>query len=351
MSELLRRLLYLPPQATKLSGEVDRLHFFVILTTFIVSTVIGVVAVFFMARYRRRRAEQATPHLESPKWLEALFIIVPLGFFLAWWRIGYGQFIEMTSPPPNAMDVYVMGKKWMWKFAYPGGPNGLSVLRVPANRPVRLLLTSRDVIHSFYIPAFRIKTDALPGRYTQAWFEATQPGHYPVFCAEYCGTGHSTMRAQVDVLDPEEFDRWIASTAPGGLKERVEQLDTPVEPVPGYDSPNEIVAEGRRQAAKAGCLKCHSVDGSPHIGPSWLDLYHRKEKMEGGDELIVDESYITESMMEPKKRQVAGFALVMPSFFGKLNAPEVASIVEYIKSLRTSAVDKPQEGPVYGPRP
>jgi cytochrome c oxidase subunit 2 len=346
VSDLLRRLLFLPADATKLAGDVDRLHFFVILTTFIVSTVIGVMAVYFMAHYRRRRENQATPHLESPKWLEALFIIVPLGFFLAWWRIGYGQFIEMTSPPADAMDVYVMGKKWMWKFAYPSGPNGLSVLRVPANRPVRLLLTSRDVIHSFYIPAFRIKTDALPGRYTQAWFEATQTGRFPVFCAEYCGTGHSTMRAEIDVLEPEEFDRWLASEQKG----RVAQRDTAVEPAPGYDTPNEIVAEGRRQAARAGCLKCHSVDGSPHIGPTWLDLYHRTEKLEGGESLVVDENYITESMMEPKKRQVAGYPLVMPSFFGRLNAPQVAAILEYIKTLRTSAVDTEREGPVYEPR-
>jgi cytochrome c oxidase subunit 2 len=339
-------MLFLPREATDLAADIDHLHFFVILTTMFVSTVIGVMAVYFMAHYRRRRREQATPHIESPKWLEALFVIVPLGFFLAWWRIGYAQFIDMTTPPDDAMDVYVMGKKWMWKFAYPDGPNGLSVLRVPANRPVRLLLTSRDVIHSFYVPAFRIKTDALPGRYTQSWFQATRVGHYPVFCAEYCGTGHSTMRAEIDVIEPEEFDRWLADQQKG----RTAQVDTAVEPQPGYDTPNEIVAEGRRQAARAGCLKCHSIDGSPHIGPTWLDLYLRREKLESGETVVVDESYITESMMEPKKRQVAGFPLVMPSFFGRLNAPETAAIVEYIKSLRTSAEDKPQEGPVYEPR-
>jgi cytochrome c oxidase subunit 2 len=346
MTELLRQLLFLPPQATKLAVSVDRLHMFVIFTTFVVSTVIGVLAVFFMARYRRRRPNQPTPHIESPFWLEVLFVAVPLAFFLSWWRIGFSQFVDMTSPPSDAMDVYVMGKKWMWKFAYPDGPNGLSVLRVPANRPVRLLLTSRDVIHSFYVPAFRVKADALPGRYTQIWFEATKPGRYPVFCAEYCGTGHSTMRAEVDVLEPEEFDIWLESESKG----RVLSRDTAVEPKVGEDIPNEIVAEGRRQAAKQGCMKCHSIDGSPHIGPSWLDLYQRNEKLEDGSTVLVDEKYITESMMEPKKRQVAGFPLVMPSFFGKIAQPEVAAIVEYIKSLRTGVGDKPHEGPVYGPK-
>jgi cytochrome c oxidase subunit 2 len=346
MGDLIRRLLFLPPQATKLAVRVDKLHMFVILTTFFISTVIGVMAVFFMGRYRRRKAFQQTPHIESPPWLEALFVIVPMIFFLAWWRIGFAQFVDMTSPPSDAMDVYVMGKKWMWKFAYPDGPNGLSVLRVPARRPVRLLLTSRDVIHSFYVPAFRVKADALPGRYNQLWFEATKPGHYPVFCAEYCGTGHSTMRAEVEVLEPEEFDRWLESESKG----RVLQRDTAVVPAPGADYPNEIVAEGRRQAAKQGCLKCHSIDGSPHIGPTWLDLYQRREKFEDGSTLVVDEAYITESMMEPKKKQVAGFPLVMPSFFGKLSQPETAAIVEYIKSLRTGVGDLPQERPVYGPK-
>jgi cytochrome c oxidase subunit 2 len=340
MNELLRRMLWLPEQASAMATEVDQLHFFVILTTMISSTVIGVLAVYFMAHYRRRRSNQATPHIESPKWLEALFITVPLALFLAWFRIGFAQFVDMTTPPKDAMDVYVMAKKWMWKFAYPTGPNGLAVLRVPANRPVRLLLTSRDVIHSFYVPAFRIKQDALPGRYTQIWFQATKPGRYPVFCAEYCGTGHSTMRAEVDVLDGEEFDRWMAEQQRG----LVAQRDTPPEPSPGGDA-SDMVAEGQRLATQYGCVKCHSVDGTPHIGPTWLDLYRRHEMLADHSTVLVDEAYLTESMMEPKKKRVAGYPLVMPSFHGRLQAPETAALVEYIKSLRTSVEERPSEGP------
>ncbi len=351
MNEFLRRALFLPPQASTLATEVDHLHYFVILTTLVVSTVIGVLTVFFMVRYRRRRPNQPTPHIESPFWMESLFVIVPLSIFLLWFRIGFSQFIDLSTPPPDSMDVYVMAKQWMWKFAYPEGPNGLSVLRVPANRPVRLLITSRDVIHSFYVPAFRIKQDALPGRYTQTWFKATKVGRYPVFCAEYCGTGHSTMRAEVDVVDPDEFDKWIESERRG----RVAQRDTAIAPERGAPEPTQMAAEGRRLSAVHGCLKCHSVDGTPHIGPTWLDMYHRQEKMVDGEVLTVDERYITQSMMDPKARQVQGYPLTMPSFQGRLQAPESAAIVEYIKSLRTgepaSTFDRPSEGPVYQEAP
>src|SRR5581483_5369381 len=188
--------------------QIDYLHYFVIGTTLIASTVLGILAIYFMVHYRRRRANQATPHIEAPGWLEAIIIIGPLTLFLVWFRIGFSQFTELSEPPANTMDVYVQAKQWMWKFSYQNGPNGLDILKVPAGRPVRLLITSRDVIHSFSVPAFRVKRDALPGRYTEVWFNATKPGHYPVFCAEFCGTGHSTMRAEIDVLSGEDFDRW-----------------------------------------------------------------------------------------------------------------------------------------------
>jgi cytochrome c oxidase subunit 2 len=338
VNELLRRLLFLPPQASAAAADVDHLHFFVILTTILVSSVAGVLAVYFMARYRRRRDDQPTPHLTAPRWLEALFVVVPLSFFLLWFRIGFGQFVTATSPPPDAMDVYVTGKQWMWKFAYPDGPNGLEVLRVPADRPVRLLLTSRDVIHGFFVPAFRLKQDALPGRYTQTWFVATVPGTYPVYCSQYCGTSHSTMRAAA-------FDRWRDDERRGRAKEHDTALGDP------EDRPraSDMVAVGRRLAASEGCLKCHSVDGSAHIGPTWLDLYRRRENLADGTTVLADEGYLTESMMDPRAKQVAGFALTMPVYAGKLGAGETAALVEYIKSLRTSVVPAPVEGPVYAP--
>jgi cytochrome c oxidase subunit II len=345
VNELLRRMLFLPPEASASSSGIDHLHFFVILTTIVTSSIAGVLAVYFMARYRRRRSNQPTPHLEAPRWLEAMFVLVPLSFFLLWFRIGFGQFVDMTSPPQDAMDVYVTGKQWMWKFAYPEGPSGLEVLRVPQGRPVRLLLTSRDVIHGFFIPAFRLKQDALPGRYTQTWFVATTTGTFPVYCSQYCGTSHSTMRAAIEVMEPAAFDRWREEQSRGRARQRDTALGGP------EDQPrnSDMVTEGRRLAITQGCLKCHSIDGSAHIGPTWLDLYRRTEHLANGATIVADEAYLTESMMDPRAKQVAGFDLVMPSSLGKLESSETAAIVEYIKSLRTGVVPAPVEVPVYAP--
>ncbi len=321
MNELLRRSLFLPPQASDFAAEADRLHYFVIITTLIVSTMLGVAAVWFMARYRVRKLDARTPHIEAPLWLEALFVIVPLAFFLTWFRIGFVQFAGLAAPPRDALDIYVMGKQWMWKFAYPNGPSGLQLMRVPAGRPVRLLLTSRDVIHSLYIPAFRLKEDALPGRYTQTWFRASRPGRYPIFCAEYCGTEHSRMRAEVEVLDGAEFDRWLAREQTPSADKR----DIPVSPG---------VPDGFLVTATAGCLKCHTIDGSKHLGPSFAGMYLSQETLAGGTQVLVDEAYITESMMHPERDRVAGFQQIMPSYLGKLEPAEAAAIVEFIRSLK-----------------
>jgi cytochrome c oxidase subunit 2 len=345
VNEFLRRLLFLPPEASASASGIDRLHYFVILTTIVTSSIAGVLAVYFMARYRRREKDQPTPHLEAPRWLEATFVIVPLAFFLLWFRIGFGQFVDMTSPPRDAMDVYVTGKQWMWKFAYPDGPNGLEILRVPKGRPVRLLLTSRDVVHGFFVPAFRLKQDALPGRYTQTWFVATLTGTFPIYCSQYCGTSHSRMRAAVEVMEPAEFERWREQESKGRPLQRDTALGGPDE----QPRASDMVTEGSRLAATLGCLKCHSIDGSPHIGPTWLDLYRRTVHLADGATLVADEAYLTESMMDPRAKRVAGFDLVMPSYLGALGPSETAALVEYIKSLRTSVVPAPVEAPVYAP--
>jgi cytochrome c oxidase subunit II len=234
----------------------------------------------------------------------------------------------------------------MWKFAYPEGPNAVNVLRVPANRPVRLLMTSRDVIHSFYVPEFRVKQDVLPGRYSQIWFEATQPGRYQILCAEYCGAGHSLMRGEVIVLKPEEYENWF-SAQHRGLVERQDGQPTALDFAPPLGN---LVDQGRRIAEEQGCLKCHSIDGTRHIGPTWLDLYNRKERLQDGSSIDVNEAYLTESMMDPLAKIVAGFQPVMPSFQNKLAGPEVAALVEFIKSLQSDAVrTAASEGPAYAP--
>jgi cytochrome c oxidase subunit 2 len=207
-------------------------------------------------------------------------------------------------------------------------------------------MTSRDVIHSVYGPEFRIKQDVIPGRYTETWFEATKPGRYNVYCTEYCGLDHSMMRAEVIVHTPEEYDRWLASERTG----RALQADS--QPLPGDLGrfPGNLAAMGQRVAADKGCLKCHSVTGEQHIGPTFVGMFGRREKLLGGQEIVIDEAYITESMMDPNLKMVAGYQPVMPSYLGQLDTPETAAIVEYIKSLRTDRVQNPpSQGPVYAP--
>jgi cytochrome c oxidase subunit 2 len=242
------------------------------------------------------------------------------------------------------MDVYVMGKKWMWKFSYPDGPNAIGTIHVPANRPVRLLMTSRDVIHSFYVPDFRIKQDVLPGRYTETWFEATKPGRYQILCAEYCGTWHSQMWGEVVVMPGPEFDEWMAGQK-AGLSERVD--------TGGDDGGNmrgSIVEYGKKIAMQEGCLRCHSLDGQPHIGPTWLDLYQRRETLENGESIIADEAYLTDSMIDPRGKIVKGFKPVMPTYKGRLAAPEAAALVEFIKSLRSPSLENlPSKEATYEP--
>jgi cytochrome c oxidase subunit 2 len=344
MNELMRKMLWLPEQASTFAPEVDHLHYFVIIVTMLVSVAVGLMAFAFFFKYRERRPNQSTPMVVPSVRFEVVVIGVPLFFFLLWFVQGYKDYIWYTTPPQNAMDVYVMGKKWMWKFAYPDGPNAVGTIHVPANRPVRLLMTSRDVIHSFYVPDFRIKQDVLPGRYTETWFEATKPGRYQILCAEYCGTWHSQMWGEVVVMPAPEFDSWMAEQK-AGLAERV---DTGGDD--GGSFRGSIVEYGKRIAMAQGCVKCHSLDGEPHIGPTWLDLYHRRETLDNGQVIIADEGYLTDSMIDPRGKIVRGYKPVMPTYKGKLAAPEAAALVEFIKSLRSDNVQNvPSKEAVYEP--
>ncbi len=338
----LRAILYLPEAASTFAFRVDRLHFFVITVTMASASVIALAALTWMVRYRRRPGRESGGRYDPPRWLEPLIVGGPLSLFLLWFAIGFYDYVYLQSPPKGAMDVYVTAKKWMWKFSYPNGPSSVEVLTVPAGRPVRALLTSRDVIHSFFVPAFRVKQDALPGRYTQTWFQATKPGRYEVFCAEYCGLSHSMMRAEVVVLKADEFDRWLADQRRGLIARQ--DAGAPLNPI-------TLVEQGRLAAVRRGCLACHTLDGAPHIGPTWLDLYHRTENLEGGGTVFADEAYLTESMMDPGAKVVLGYQDVMPTFQGILTAPEAAAILEFMKTLQSGALRPlPAQGPVYEPR-
>jgi cytochrome c oxidase subunit 2 len=338
VNELLRRLLFLPPQGSTMARSIDGLHYFVIISTMLGALLVTLVGGWFLIRYRRARVE-ANPedydvHAKPPLWMKTGAVATLFVLFVVWWSIGIRQFLELRVAPAGALEIYVTAKQWMWKFSYPEGGRALAALYVPAGRPVKLILTSRDVIHSFYVPDFRIKQDAIPGRYTTAWFEAKSPGVYEILCAEYCGTGHSMMRGQVVALDPGEFDRWIggADLEPPVAGQRYEQpwvvgAERPAQEV-------DLVVVGERAAATHGCLRCHSIDGTPHIGPTWAGLYDSVIPLASGETVSADPAYLTESIMDPMVKLHRGFPPLMPSYLGKIRPGELAAILAFIRSLR-----------------
>lgn len=308
-------LLNLPPEASTYAEEVDVLHILVIATTMVVATVVFALAVWYLARYRRRRERETTAHSAVSPLTEGSLIATIVFVFLLFWVIGSIEYDHMMTPPPDAMVVHVTAKQWMWKFSYPDGRASMDVLTVPLGKPVKLVMTSRDVIHSFYVPAFRMKHDVVPGRYYSAWFEAKATGSYPIECAEYCGVGHSRMLGQVDVLDAGDYARWLGAHPA---------------------ATDDLVQAGREVAARRGCLGCHTLDGQPHIGPTWVGLYQSHVPLKGGAVKVADEEYLTRSMMEPQADVVAGYLPVMPTYRGVLEEPEVAALVELIRSLQTA---------------
>jgi cytochrome c oxidase subunit 2 len=337
VNELLRNVLFLPEQASTVALEVDQLHYFVIITTMLGATAVGLVTLYFLIRYRERAHRggdlppDTRPHHTSGGMSAAVELPVLaslLALFLLWWVIGFRQYSRISDPPPNAIQIYVTAKQWMWSFAYPNGAGSNSVLYVPAGRPVKLVMTSRDVIHSFFVPAFRVKRDVLPGRATMLWFEAKRPGRYPLFCTEFCGAGHSTMLGEVVALSEEDYEH------------RLEGLE-PVQIAADSRVPEQLslAAMGQRVATTRGCMRCHTSDGTPHIGPTFAALYHRRIPLADQTTVFVDEAYLTSSIMDPAAQIHRGFPPVMPTYQGLLTAPEVGAIVEYIRSLRDETRD------------
>src|SRR5690606_4330705 len=251
------------------------------------------------------------------------------------------------------------GKQWMWKFAYPEGKQTINTLVVPANRNVQLVMTSRDVIHSFYVPAFRVKQDVLPGRYYTTWFRATRPGTYRIYCAEYCGLSHSAMWGDVVALEADDYERWLegeplenfVQLPPGPPMARVATglgPDLPAYPrgIAEASQPRSMADWGREVAALKGCLACHTLDGQPHIGPTWRNLWYRETPLADGRVIIADEAYLTRSMMDPMLELVQGYAPVMPTYQGLLEPAEVGAILELIRSI-----SEPLPTPARAPEP
>jgi cytochrome c oxidase subunit 2 len=293
-----------------MAPEVDSLFNFVT----VVSTIllVGVVAamLWFIYRYRRQDPAERPAPVQESRVLEISWIVIPTILVLLVFNWGFKSFVKQKTIPPDAYEIRVQAQSWSWLFEYPNGATS-DTLYVPANKPVKTTMSSRDVIHSFFVPAFRVKQDVLPNRYTSVWFEATEKGTYDLFCTEYCGRGHSEMGAAVKVVSQERFDEWVESA---GTPEDI--------PLPQL---------GEQLYEQRGCQGCHSLDGSQMVGPTWEGLYGTTgREMSDGSTVTVDENYLRTSILKSSAKIVQGYQNVMPSYAG-LSEREVTGLVEFIK--------------------
>jgi cytochrome c oxidase subunit 2 len=273
-----------------------------------ISTAVAVLVIYFALKYRRRGDEVPRPIVGSML-LETLWSVIPLGIALTMFVWSARVYFDMVTPPADALDVYVVGRQWMWKLQHPDGQRETNELHVPVGTPVKVILTSEDVIHSFFIPDFRIKQDAVPGRYTYAWFQATKPGTYRIYCAEYCGTDHSRMIGWVVAQDPAEYQQWLSSRADLSLALR-----------------------GRQRFLQYQCVTCHTGTSDARA-PNLEGVYNRQVHLADGRTVVADENYLRESILNPRAKIVAGFEPIMPTFQG-MPADDLLELLSFIKALR-----------------
>jgi cytochrome c oxidase subunit 2 len=299
-----------PPAASTSAHRVDALFLGWIVVAGIVAVGLFGAMLFCAIKYREGSRADRTPVTLSPHILEWTWTVTPLVIFLAMFCWGTWVYYVNYNAPQDADEIYVVAKQWMWKVQHVGGQREINELHLPLGRPVKLVMTSQDVIHSFFVPAFRMKQDVLPGRYTTEWFEPTQTGEYHLFCAEYCGTNHAAMIGRVVVMTPTNYQAWLA----------------------GLHAGPDLAAQGEAVFRRAGCTGCHGPSATVHA-PKLQGIYGKPQPLQGGGFAVADEGYLRDSILLPSKQVVAGYAPVMPSFKGQLGEDELVSLVAYIKSL------------------
>ena len=306
-----------------MSSQVDALYYLLSLVSIFFTVVVLVAVVYFAVKYRRRHDTELPVQYEAYHWLENAFIGGMAVMFLALFIIAAKVYFVVQRPPDDSLNVYATGRQWMWKFQHIGGQAEINELHVPLNRPVKLTMASEDVIHSLYFPAFRVKRDVLPSRFTEVWFQATKPGKYHIFCAEYCGTEHSGMIGTVYVMEPREYQAWLQQGGRG----------------PGAGAGGGVQTAGGSGAdagkelfTNLGCNTCHKPDPSG-LGPVLAGLGGSAVKLESGETIAATDEYIRESILNPRAKVVAGFQPVMPSFTGQVSQENVVQLIAYIKSL------------------
>jgi cytochrome c oxidase subunit 2 len=298
-----------PARASTIAGNVDALYVFLLLLSGFMCVAIFTMILIFAVKYRRQAGVEAE-QIEGSTVLELTWSIIPGFIFLFIFAWGAFIYFQSRTPPQGASTVYVVAKQWMWKLQHEEGHSEINELHVPVGKDIRLVMTSQDVIHSFYVPAFRIKQDVLPGRYTIAWFHATKPGTYHLFCAEYCGTQHSGMVGDVVVMDPANYEAWLA----------------------GGKASGSMAATGQDIFQQLGCSTCHRSDTQGR-GPNLAGLFGRQVQLEDGRSVLADESYVRESILDPTAKVVSGFKPIMPVFQGLVSEEQLNALVAYVKSM------------------
>ncbi|MGZ4778743.1 MAG: cytochrome c oxidase subunit II [Thermoanaerobaculia bacterium] len=313
-----------PTEASTFARDVDTLYLTLCVLCGGVSVLIFLTIFFFAIKYRRTPTNEVAQEQEPPKALEIAWIVIPFFIFMGFFVWGSWLYFHLARVPENALDIYATGKQWMWKFQHPSGQREINTLHVPVNRPIRVTLASEDVIHSLYFPSFRTKMDALPSRYRQMWFQANRVGRYHIFCAEYCGTQHSGMIGWVEVMEPTDYQKWLA----GGVE-------------------GSMASQGEKLFQKYACSTCHTNDATGR-GPVLIGVYGSTVTLADNSTLKADDNYIRESILNPQAKIVKGFQPVMPTFQGQVSEEDLLKLLAYVKSMgsmRLPAV------PVESPQP
>jgi cytochrome c oxidase subunit II len=291
-----------------MASNVDALYIFLLIVSGLMTLLIFTTLIYFAARYRQRPGVRAQ-QIEGSNKLEITWTVIPFFVFLAIFGWSATIYFKSRTPPRDSTEVYVVAKQWMWKMEHAEGQREINELHVPVGRDVKLIMTSQDVIHSFFVPAFRMKQDVIPGRYTIAWFRATKPGTYHLFCSQYCGTQHSGMIGDVVVMDPAQYEAWMNGGSSGPLS-----------------------ATGEKIFAELGCSTCHRSDTQGR-GPNLQGVFGHPVMLDNGRTVTADENYIRESILDPGAKIVQGFKPVMPTFQGLISEEQLNALVAYVKSL------------------
>ena len=317
MMSFLFQMQLMPEQASSFSQEIDLFYVFLIVLTAVFSLGIAAVGTYFMIRYRRRSHSEIPAQIDGDMRLELTWTIIPFLISMLIFAWGAKIYYQIYRTPKENLEIFITGKQWMWRAQHPDGQREINALHVPLGRRVKLTMTSEDVIHAYYIPAFRTKADVVPGRYTNLWFEPTKVGTYHLFCAEYCGTKHSGMIGTITVQEPADFQAWLNNTT----------RDT-----------SPAVAGGRLFSV-LGCASCHAQSAQAR-GPSLEGIYGKQETLDNGQKVLVDDAYIHESILQPNAKRVAAYEAVMPTFQGQVNEEQISELIAYIKSIGPQQTDK-----------